>query len=176
MKKMTRMQEKAMFANKNTGVTLKKMIGWPELPDPFTGKAPRHQEASQKAKMKTMQSNVSIEPPIIYDKYNEMFLKAGIFIALQGLTLTGFDEPHAIAKASIASLDETIKEYNESANIEDATITGIKSFVKNYISTKADNCIIESVISEYDIDNKFKAAIEGTVLMSTLSTIVEEFQ
>ena len=176
MKAKTDRERKAMFANINKGVTLKKMKGWPEDPDIFTGKAPHHQEASQKAKIKKMLSNVSIEPSFLDEDYNDMFFKAGKFVALQGLELTGFGEPHAIAKASMASFEASIKEYKQSANIEGATITGIKSFVKNYIITKAENSIIESVISESEIDNKFKAAIEGTVLMSTLSTVVEEFQ
>ena len=187
MKTKTDRERKAMFVKMKEGVTftkMKKNKGWHELPNPSTGKASRHQEAYRKAKRIKQIEQMSKEPsypdeecPSYPDeKYNDMFFKAGKFIALQGLEFTGFVEPHAIAKASMASFEDSIKEYKQSSNIEDATITGIKSFVKNYIITKAENCIIESVISESNIDNKFKAAIGGTVLMSTLSTIVEEFQ
>lgn len=179
MKTKTDRERKAMFAKMKEGVTItemKKNKGWHELPNPSTGKASRHQEAYKKAKRIKQLELMSKEPSYPDEKYNDMFFKAGKFIAWQGLELTGFGEPHAIAKASMTSFEDSIKEYKQSTNIEDATITGIKSFVKNYIITKADNYIIESVISEYDIDNKFKAAIGGTVLMSTLSAIVEEFQ
>ncbi len=169
-------QRKAVMTNINKyGVTLKKSKGWPEPPDPRTGKALGHQLAALKANAKKAYNKPLSKPMIFKNQPLELVLrKAGRFAVPLMFSLSGMDDPLIVAKAGLNSFEDSLKKYKETENIDDAVISGVKSFVKNYIIDKADNYMASNFSLLKDGDNgEYEAALKGTILITSLYAIRE---
>ncbi len=152
MGKLTRQQEKAMFAKNKSGDQAYLELNLPET------------------------TNKKSKPPIgriaPQEKTLDFFSKAGVFAVPLMFSLTGFDDSYLIGKACINSFKDSWEKYKITNNVDDAVISGIKSFVKNYTLDKAGNSISEFLLHKNDTNSEFEAILKGTISMSTVYALI----
>ncbi len=121
-------------------------------------------------------NNVPIRPmetPVQKRLFDSVFCKAGKFAVPLIFSLTGVEDSLLIGKAFVNSFEESLKEYETTKDVDEAVITGIKSFFKNYIVDKAETSTINN-ISPYKNDNiEFEAILNGTTSMSIVYAFME---
>jgi len=88
--------------------------------------------------------------------------------------MMGLQEPALITKEVLNSLENSIEVYEETNDIDEAIISGVKSFVVNYTKEKMES-YLENVVSinNNESDNEFKVAVRGSILMTSLYSIME---
>lgn len=88
-----------------------------------------------------------------------LFSRVGMFAAR--IMFPFAEDSLLIGKAFVESFEDSMKEYTETKNVDEAVISGIKSFVKNYTLNKAETII----------NSEFEASLKGTISMSTAYAI-----
>lgn len=119
----------------------------------------------------------AIKPSIdelAFDLVIRSIRRAGRFAVPFVFSLAGVDDPLIVAQAGLNSFEDSRKIYKKTGNIDDAVISGVKSFVKNYIIYKAESYIANDFsLLKDDDDSKYEAALKGTIMMTSLYAVME---
>ncbi len=82
-----------------------------------------------------------------------------------------------VTKEVLNSFENSIEVYEKTKNIDEAIISGVKSFVINYAKDKMES-YMENVVSTSNngSDNEFEIAVRGSILMNSLYSIMENVE
>lgn len=90
--------------------------------------------------------------------------------------MIGLEEPALVTKAALNSFENLIDVYDKTKNIDDALISGVKSFVINYTKGEVENYVENVALITNKSDREYEAAIKGSVLMAPLYAILENIE
>lgn len=151
-------------------------------------KAPKHSEDAKKRALKKKYENTLRVPmkaqnqpfalhrdlPLSVLKTTVKFAKP---IAPIIGEITGLKESALITKEVLNSFENSIEVYEETNNIDEAIISGVKSFVINYAKDKMEGYIGNIVSINNNESNKdFEAALKGSILITSLYSIMENVE
>ncbi|MDO9098827.1 MAG: hypothetical protein Q7U60_11995 [Candidatus Methanoperedens sp.] len=90
--------------------------------------------------------------------------------------MIGLEEPALVTKAALNSFENLIDVYDKTKNIDDALISGVKSFVINYTKGEVENYVENVALITNKSDREYEVAIKGSVLMTSLYAILENIE
>jgi hypothetical protein len=136
-------------------------------------RAPNHRNAALKANLR----DTLREPMEPHISVLKTAIKFAVPIAPIISEIIGLEDSALITKEVLNSFENSIEVYDKTKNIDEAIISGVKSFVINYAKDKIDS-YMENVVSTNNkgSDNEFKMAVKGSILMTSLYSIMENVE